>query len=102
MGTDLQAPSLSLTRPSDSFNHHAQQQAVCHSDVPIMSINVTEGQKQPLTLTSTQQIQQDIRQSLALFRSKSLSSLYSDNSNKTLTTQLSGLFSVQLRNTQNK
>ena len=67
-----------------------------------MSINVTEGQKQPLTLTSTQQIQQDIRQSLALFRSKSLSSLYSDNSNKTLTTQLSGLFSVQLRNTQNK
>ena len=68
----------------------------------VMFLSWAEGQKQSLTLTSTQQIQQDMRQSLALFRSKSLSSLYSDNSNKTLTTQLSGLFSVQLRNTQNK
>ena len=100
-GTNLQTPSLSLTRPSESSNQHAQQQAVCHSDALIKSIIVTQGQKQPFTLTSTQQTQQDIGKSLAIFRSKSLSSLDSDDSNKTMTSQLSGLFLVPLWNTRN-
>ena len=88
---DKSAGPLSLTGPSESSSQHTQQQAVCHSDVLIKSISVTEGQKQPFTLTSTPKIQQDIRQSLAIFRSKSLSSLDSDDSNRTLTTLLSGL-----------
>ena len=39
---DKSAGPLSLTGPSESSNQHAQQQAVCHSDVLIKSITVTE------------------------------------------------------------